>query len=215
MPSIRSGSAEGVGHGGRDLLGLLERRDAFEQHRELVAAEPGDRVGRPRALHQPLRGGLQQPVADVVAERVVHVLEVVEVDHQDRQPVLGAPRERDRMLDAVAEQAPVREQRQRVVERELAELVLERLALGHVAQVQGESLDRRIVQQVAAHAFRDEALVLGADGQLDRADRDALGRRDLGQERGDALAVRLAPDLAQLAADEVLVPQAEGALHGR
>ena len=166
---------ECIGHGGRDLLGLLERRDALEQHRELIAAEPGDRVGRPRALDEPLRGGLQQPVADVVAERIVHVLEVVEVDHQDRQPVLGAPRERDRVLDAVAEQAPVREQRQRVVEGELAELVLERLALGHVAQVEGESLDRRIVEQVAADAFRDEALVLGADGQLDRADRDRPG----------------------------------------
>ena len=205
---------EGFGHGGRDLLGLLERRDALEQHRELIAAEPGDRVGRPRALDEPLRSGLQQPVADVVPERVVHVLEVVEVDHQDRQSVLGAPRERDSVLDAIAEQAPVRKQRQRVVEGELAKLVLECLALGHVAQVEGESLYRRVVEQVAADAFCDEALVLGADVQIDRADRAALGCLDLGKERGDALAVRLAPDLAQPAADEVLVPQAERALHG-
>ena len=60
---------ESVGDRGGDLLSLLERRDALEQHRELVAAEPCDRVGRARALHQPLRGGLQQPVADVVSER--------------------------------------------------------------------------------------------------------------------------------------------------
>ncbi len=206
---------ESVGHRGGDLLRLLERRDALEQHRELVAAEPRDRVGRARALHQPLRGGLQQPVADVVPERVVHVLEVVEVDHQDRQPVLRAPRERDRVLDAVAEQAAVREQGQRVVERELAQLVLERLALGHVAQVEREPLDGGVVQQVAADALRDEALVLGADGQLDRPDRDAVRRGDLGEEARDPLAVGLAPDLGQPAADEVVVPQPEGALHGR
>ena len=50
---------------------------------------------------------------------------------------------------------------------------------------------------------------------FDRADREAAGRGDLGEERGDPLAVGLAPDLEEAAADEVVVPEAERALGRR
>ena len=64
--------------------------------------------------------------------------------HRDRS--LRALRQRERMLDAVAEQAAVRKQSQRIVEGELAQLVLERLALADVAQIQGEALHGRVVR---------------------------------------------------------------------
>ncbi len=211
----RDRRAEGLGDRGGDALGLLDGGHALEQHRELVAAEAGDRVRRAGALDQALRRDLQQPVAGFVPLRVVDVLEVVEVDHEHREPFLGAPRERERVLDAVAEQAPVGEQRQGIVERELAQLVLERLSLGDVAQVQREPLHGGVVEQVAADALQDEAPRLGADRDLHRADRDAVGRGNLRQERGDALAVRLAPDVDQPAPDEVVLPEPEGALHRR
>ncbi len=194
-------------------FGLLDRRDALEQYRELVAAEACDRVGRTRALDQALGRGLQQPVADVVAQGIVDVLEIVEVDHEHCQPLLRPARQRERVLDAVAEQAAVGEQCQRVVERELAQLVLERLALGDVPQVEGEPLDRRIVEQVAADALEDEAARLGSYRDFHRSDRSAVGRRDLGDESGDAVSVRLAPDLDQPPADQVVLPEAERALH--
>ena len=53
-----------------------------QQDRELVAAEPGHGVRRAQRARQPLADQLEQAVAVVVAERVVDLLEVVEVhDH--------------------------------------------------------------------------------------------------------------------------------------
>ncbi len=97
-----------------------------------------------------LGGGLQQAVTGVVAERVVDVLEVVEVEEQDCDTLARALRERQCVLDAVAEQAAVGEQGERVVEGELAQLLLERLALADVAEVEREAGDCRVVEQVAA-----------------------------------------------------------------
>ena len=56
-----------------------------QQDRELVAAEPREHVGLAQARAQQRRATLDdQLVAGVVAERVVDVLEVVEVEHQRR-----------------------------------------------------------------------------------------------------------------------------------
>ena len=54
------------------------------QHGELVAAEPGEGVAAPQRGPQPLGDLDQQRVAVVVAERVVDLLEAVEVDQQHR-----------------------------------------------------------------------------------------------------------------------------------
>ena len=50
-----------------------------------ITAEPGDGVGRSDALDQPLGDGPQQVVAGGVPERVVHRLEVVEVEEGDAE----------------------------------------------------------------------------------------------------------------------------------
>ena len=76
-------------------------------------------------LDQPLGDGLQQPVAGVVAERVVDVLEVVEVQEHHGDVALGPPREGERVLDAIAKQIAVGEPGQRVVKRQLAQLLFE------------------------------------------------------------------------------------------
>ncbi len=72
--------------------------------------------------------------------------------------VRAALRQRERVLHAVAEQIAVGEQRQRIVEGELAQLLLERLALADVAEIERQSLHRRIVRQVAADALDHVAL---------------------------------------------------------
>ena len=64
--------------------------DALEQDRELVAAEARDRVRGTRRLDEALGGGLQQAVARIVAERVVDVLEVVEVEEHDRDALAAS-----------------------------------------------------------------------------------------------------------------------------
>ena len=59
-------------------------REALEQDRELVAAEPGRGVGAAEHRLQPGRDVDEQPVADGVAEAVVDGLERVEVEEQHR-----------------------------------------------------------------------------------------------------------------------------------
>ena len=181
-PSTSSGWLNAAPIGARCARRRLAA-DAFEQDRELVAAEARHRVGRSRRLHQPLRRRLQQAIAGVVAERVVDVLEVVEVEEHDRHAQLRALRQRQRVLDPVPEQAAVGEQRERVVERELAQLLLERLALADVAEIERQPGDGRVVGEVAADALERAAPVAGLDHGLDGTDRAAARRGHLGEER--------------------------------
>ena len=75
-----------AGERAADAIGELHRHrtvgDVVAEHHELVAAEAGDDVVGPDRGREPLGGRRQQPVADLVAERVVDVAEPVDVDHQ-------------------------------------------------------------------------------------------------------------------------------------
>ena len=143
-----------------------ESVDAVEQDGELVAAEAGDRVGRAHRRLEPPRDLLQDRVAGRVAEAVVDGLEVVEVDEHDADRRASATRAHDRVLDAVGEQRAVGEARDRVVERLVRELVLERLALADVAAVQDDAADVLVLEQVRV---LDLELEPGAVAMLERA----------------------------------------------
>ena len=69
-----------------DVAHLELVRRVRQQHRELVATEAGRGVVGPHAGVDPRRDLGQQCVAGGVAHRVVHRLEVVEVDEQHRHP---------------------------------------------------------------------------------------------------------------------------------
>ena len=69
---------------------------------------------------QPLGDDLEQLVAVVVPERVVDLLEAVEVDEQHRDRALRA-HALDRALDALVEERAVRQAGERVVEGEVAQ----------------------------------------------------------------------------------------------
>ena len=62
------------------------RREAvvLEQDHELVAAQTSHGVALPYRVLQPVADGLEEFVADRVAEGVVHILEVVEIDDEHR-----------------------------------------------------------------------------------------------------------------------------------
>ncbi len=109
------------GDGDRGLgVHHLRQEDA-----ELVAAQPGDRVALTEALLEPETDLLQQLVAARMAERVIDLLEAVEVhDHHGRGHVVAAGRG-ERVTDAVVEERAVGQVRERVVER----LVLVHLGL--------------------------------------------------------------------------------------
>ena len=129
-------------HPGSDLFIL----HVLEQHREFIAAEPSDGVAwsQRRADARPNRS--QQLVADVVAQRVVNRLEVVEVEEEHRDPALTITVKRVIQVDP--ERGSVRQVRHRVVERLMRELVLECLALTDVARIEDQTADRRQGEQV-------------------------------------------------------------------
>ena len=102
MPSASTSAAAGRSRSAQPV-------DAFEQDGELVARQPRHGVGGAHGADQPLGHGLQQPIARIVAERVVDVLEVVEVEEHHGHVALGAAGERERVLDAIAEQVAVGE----------------------------------------------------------------------------------------------------------
>ena len=70
---------------GDDARRLLLRQ---QDQRELVAAEPRQRVLRLEQAGEPARDGEQHGIADRDADRIVDLLEAVEIDHQHRRPDL-------------------------------------------------------------------------------------------------------------------------------
>ena len=96
-----------------DRVGRL-RGGAVQQHRELVAAEPRHRAGGTDHLRQPAADLPQQVVTGDMPQRVVHILEPVEVDQQQggRNARLGTP---DRRRELELELRPVGQPGQRIV----------------------------------------------------------------------------------------------------
>ena len=90
--------------------------DLRQQDPELVAAEARDGVGgAQRGLEAPAQLD-EQLVARGMAQRVVDLLEAVEIDDRDRAPCVGPPPRVDHVADPVVEQRPVGESGQRIVE---------------------------------------------------------------------------------------------------
>jgi len=96
-------------------------------------AFPQKGVGLAHALGQSLGHFLQQLVADLVPQRVVEDLEVVQVDEQQRPVLAGAGTFGERALQAVEQELAVGQVGQRIVESQVTDHVLGRLALGDVA----------------------------------------------------------------------------------
>ena len=100
-----------------------------EQDQELVAAEPGDDLGRAVGRFEATRHGHEDLVAHLVAEPVVDGLEAVEVEDEHGDRARSALPLGQRVGEAVREQRPVGQARQRVVEIGVGQGLLGRLVL--------------------------------------------------------------------------------------
>lgn len=85
VEGLREGGTEALCHGAGEGGVAL-----FQEHGELVASQAGEDVVRAQLLDQPGADLVQQEVTHVVAERVVHLLEAVEIDEQQRQRLFVA-----------------------------------------------------------------------------------------------------------------------------
>ena len=109
--------------------------------REFVAAEPRHQIVAAQRVRQPQRDVADQLVADVVAERVVDVLEMVEVDVEHRGRRGAGAHFVDHRFQPLAEENAVGQAAERIVHRKMPQ---PRFAGGdggggaaHVAQHEG------------------------------------------------------------------------------
>ena len=61
----------------------------LDQDRELVASETSDQIARTEALVQSIPDLLQQQVAGAVAETVVHMLEMIQIEQEQTDRTSG------------------------------------------------------------------------------------------------------------------------------
>ena len=81
--------------------------DAREEHAELVSTQPRHRVALSQRAAEAVAGLLEQVVAARVPERVVDLLEAVEVHDHDGDWEVVPARDGQRLADAVVEERPV------------------------------------------------------------------------------------------------------------
>ena len=152
-------------------------REVGEHDRELVAAEPGQRVALAQRAAEALGDDLEQLVAVVVPERVVDLLEAVEVDEQHRDRAVRA-HALDRALDALVEERAVRQPGEGVVEGEVAQ----------PPRRAGDDPEQHRVEQREADAEEQvERALLAADrgrhGVIGEVDLERAVDADAGAER--------------------------------
>ena len=90
-----------------DAVDVLAGAGARQDHDELVAAEPDAEVRGAAGIAHALGGHDQHVVAGGVAERVVDLLEAVEVELQHGQPLAAPVRALDQRVEMVGEEGAV------------------------------------------------------------------------------------------------------------
>ena len=98
------GFGHGLKHAPRRDGGVLRSFNFGKQHHEFIAALPAYGVRTAYTFHQPLGDGLQKLVPDGMAQRVVDVLEAIQVQKQDCHSLVVTGRHRDGLADPVVQQ---------------------------------------------------------------------------------------------------------------
>src|SRR6185436_20349990 len=116
---------------------LLGRFRKWHDHRERAASEVTDPFVVIELVLHALRDFLQQHVADVPAEAVVHVTQAIDVEGDDGRPRGGREALPEQVIETLDEHRALREARERIEIRE----ELKRILLLPV--LQGEGYVRR------------------------------------------------------------------------
>ena len=90
-----------------DSDGMLRTLNTVQEYHEFVAADPSDGIRAAHAASQAPGRFAQQLVTHLVAQTIVHLLEVVEVDIQHRQLLAFAPGQGYGGMLAVVQQVAV------------------------------------------------------------------------------------------------------------
>ena len=110
---------------------------------ELVAAETGDGRADRRAAHERAGHGDQQLVTDAVAERVVHLFELIEIEHRERDTWPVNRRIGEHLGELVVQGRAVRERRQWIAVGERFERPAGLHDLAHILGQNGDVVPRQ------------------------------------------------------------------------
>ena len=145
-------------------------RIAIRQHdHELVATQTSEDVARPNFPAQPLRQFDQQLVAGRMSERIVDVLEMIEIEEHQRD---AFPRGTafDRLVDQLTQLRAVRQAGQHIVVGELGDLGPRLLALDRQRAEMDAGVDNALMPAARRAALpeiegkgSDHAAILGLD----------------------------------------------------
>ena len=92
---------------GRQIQYIVPPVDFTHQHQELVSPQTTYRIRGANHLLQSVRYGDQKPVSGDMAEAIVYMLEVVQVQEHEGDPGTGALGAKQSLVDPVCSQAPV------------------------------------------------------------------------------------------------------------
>ncbi len=215
----RAEHVEGLGYHTEHPLGDGDSRirpiDVLEDDGELVATETGAGVLLAETALEPARDRDQKLVSSRMPEAVIHRLEVVQVDEQHADERVLAPGEAKRVGHTVGEERAVRESRERVVERLMRKLLLERTPLGHVSGGNDDRRDVRVVEQVHEDTLElTDRPVSAPEWQVSRHGPSG-GTAHLAEERAQPLAFIRLEQLRQRLPDELVLRVTEHTLDGR
>ena len=138
LPANLEGLPHHLVHAVRHPHRVRRSAHVVEPHGELVAAVPREGIAFAQAGLQPPSDLLQELIAGLVAEGVVHHLEAVDVDEQHREAViLVAPGAIERVAQQIEEQRPVRQPGERVVPGVVRHPLHQRAVAGDVVHQPG------------------------------------------------------------------------------
>ncbi len=175
QPDIAAQLAEYLLHQGIDVTLIGQ---AAQHEDELVAAQTRYDISLPDGRLQTPPDLDQELVADIVAERVVHVLEAVEIDQHDRHRFAARDRVLEHLLEPGAQAEAILEARQCIVIREEGNALLRSLAHADVFHHRPDmTLAVDGVHDDARDLHRNPRAVLALEAHLDRAEAAILQQR--------------------------------------
>jgi hypothetical protein len=151
-----------VGHQG-GLVGVV---DVGEYDDKLVPTQARNDVGTAHAAREAVRHLAQQLVTGMVAQRVVHGLEMVQVDEQHGQVAVGLLGLRDLAFELLHQVAAVGQLGECVVQREEGLALLHLLACADVAGHHDAVVAVQLRHGLAHHLHRNVVPVLVRDGHF-------------------------------------------------
>ncbi len=175
VPHQRERSGDRREHVLRHRRRVPHLRHFGQQRDELVSAQARHGVAAAQAGRKPPGDLLQQLVAGFVSERVIDLLEAVEVEEEQRELPVVATRLGDALIQQLGEEAPIRQSGEPVVVRE----VFDALRVGEAGVALLLAAQRELPAQAAEHRHQDEHHDAAGDGPPDVDARAAIHRRVL------------------------------------